>query len=98
MDVFLLGSVTNAADPAAKAMGHRNSNGASLFVTGTWTGTITVEVSLDGTNWFTAVDNAGNAQSGITGNRFRLFGGNVPYVRTKKSATMTGQADVYLVF
>ena len=83
--------------------GSRDNSGAAISIQGTWTGTITYEVSYDGTNYSTASGlSAPNPSTGLfgstTANRTVVFAcGGVQKIRARASAAMTGTANVTII-
>jgi hypothetical protein len=70
-------------------------------VSGTWTGTITIEGSLDGSNWYgtpsIALTSGGTAYNFTTNNIFQINCSGLKYVRLRGNTVATGTANVTLV-
>jgi hypothetical protein len=79
----------------------RFNGGCAVQVTGTWTGTLTVEHTIDGTNWEAlSMKNAATLADVTTTTANVILRGELvcsAQVRVRASAAMTGAAVVTLV-
>jgi hypothetical protein len=79
----------------------RFNGGLGIQVTGTWTGTLTVEHTIDGTNWAALqVKNAATGADVTTTTANVILRGELvgsAQVRVRASAAMTGEAVVTIV-
>ena len=98
---FVQNSITANGQSTAVA-GYNTSTPAfvGVQVTGTWTGTLTFELSADGVNWVTAGAAAvatGTLATTTTGNGlWRIEVGGMGGVRVTATAAITGTAVVTL--
>ena len=80
-----------------------DADGTFVAVTGTWAGTITFQVSVNGTDWvafnYTPLAAGGALASTLTANsagvRMSLL--NVPYARVRMTAYTSGTANIQFV-
>jgi hypothetical protein len=88
--------VSTVGEPQPVANG-----GVGVQVAGTWTGTLTFEITRDGTNWGAVlVSNDTSAATGTTTTANGLWSVNVVGVRAfrvRASASMTGTANVVII-
>ena len=97
-DITASGSLSAPAQTVALALS--GQSGAAAQITGTWSGTITFEATLDGTNWvaINAVSaSTSTPQTTTTANGlYRLTPGGVAQIRANATALATGSAVVSL--
>ena len=94
---------TIASSPVANVAISTQGGGTVLFnITGTWSGTITFEASVDGTNWSTAValpkypSGAAAASSTTTNGNWAVNVGGLNMFRVRGSAWTSGTATIWL--
>lgn len=91
-----------AVASAAQYSSTKDQRTLTFNVTGTWTGTLIVQETLDGANWYTSgqlIPKAGgaNAASLTANGAFMTTITGATQVRITASAVMTGQANVVAV-
>lgn len=93
--VGTLGALNATAEISTEGL---NSDEITVQLTGTWAGTVTFEVSVNGTNWVTAQalpSNSGTAVTTTTANGAWKFSyGAYPFYRLKMTAYTSGTATV----
>jgi hypothetical protein len=92
------GSITTNGDIVA--LQALNSTMGALQITGTWTGTIQFEATLDGSTWVSVAGTpagGGAAVTSTTANGAWTFAGAFALVRLRASAAMTGTAVTTLL-
>ena len=95
------GNITTNGDTVTLPYRHFANGGVGVQLAGTWTGTVTFEVTIDGTNYVAlpmANVNSGATASTATANG--IFAGNVVGVsafRVRATAAMTGTLNVTIV-
>lgn len=90
----------NGSDGSAVWISTRGAGNVGTQVSGTWSGILQFEVSIDGTNWVsTFAFPIDNANSGInlttTNGTWRILGGGVANVRVRASSLTSGTPNVY---
>lgn len=94
------GTITTNGDTVTLALRPLGNGGAAIQVTGTWTGTLTFQVSADGTTFVSAL--ATSYSSGTPGttttsnDTWWLNLVSVRSLRVKATASMTGTVSVFL--
>lgn len=92
-------TITAIQDSVQLALGY-GYNGVAVIITGTWVGTIEVEVTANGTDWISHTlisTSSGLAVSNVTANA-TLFGsaGAFSSIRVRASAWTSGTATIYM--
>lgn len=81
--------------PAVRATIGGSAKPDTLMATGIWgSGTITVEVSPDGTTWISLTDGADTAS--LSANGALNFQANVPFARLTMSGSTTPNVDYWI--
>ena len=92
---------TLGALEATLSLGIESADTILIQTTGTWVGTISPEVSLDGVNYVAAAVQAANQTNSVTmvtsfttNNIHKLFASGFPFFRLRMSAYTSGTATV----
>ena len=95
-----VGSITGAGQTttAISVGDNRTLKGAQLFVYGTFTANIAVQVSADGTNYVAASTASGVSLAGISAPGTFLLGGDATHIRLTTNSHSSGTVNVDLVW
>lgn len=94
-----LDAVGEVAASASADVSGRNLDGATVYATGTLTNTCVLQVSHDGTNWYTAKALDGvTAMADVTGNTAQVVSGQANYVRANMTAWTSGSRQLHILF